>query len=110
MRGILRMMPIPIPLLLAACDSKPLPVELKQRRALLAGGKVAIFKNTSNKTLSVVAVFENAGFRSEHRFDLVLPPGESTKIGGFEGWQVQSGETVKLYSDGYETATYTFNE
>ena len=44
-------------LLTPACDAgKPsLPVKVMQRNALLAGGKVAAFTNTGNKTLSVLS-------------------------------------------------------
>ena len=97
-------------LLTPACDAgKPaLPVKVMQRNALLAGGKVAIFTNTGNKTLSVLVVLENASFEERKRYDLVLSPGEKKEIGGFEGWKVVSGETVSLTSDGYASASYKF--
>lgn len=95
-----------------ACDAgKPaLPVKVMQRNALLAGGKVAVFTNTGNKTLSVLVVFENASFKERKRYDMVLSPGETKEIGGFEGWTVVPGETVRLTSDGYASASYTFTD
>ena len=99
-------------LLTPACDAgKPsLPVKVMQRNALLAGGKVAVFTNTGNKTLSVLVVLENASFKERKRYDLVLSPGETKEIGGFEGWTVVPGETVRLTSDGYASASYTFTD
>lgn len=99
-------------LLAPACDAtKPaLPVKVQQRNALLAGGKVAVFKNTGSKTLSVLVVLENASFKERKRYDLVLSPGETKEIGGFEGWTVVPGETVRLTSDGHASASYTFVE
>lgn len=99
-------------LLVPACDAgKPaLPVKVQQRDALIAGGKVAIFTNTGNKTLSVVVILENASFKERKRYDLVLSPGQKQEIGGFEGWTVVPGETVRLTSDGYASASYTFVE
>ena len=73
-----------------------LPVEVKQRNALLAGGKVACFKNTGQKTLSVLVKFENSSFGERKIYKLVLSPGEKEEIGGFEGWRVIPGETVSL--------------
>lgn len=94
---------------LASCDSKsPLPIKVRQREALLAGGKVAIFTNTSTRTLSVVARFKNPNFGTRKVFNLVFSPGEKQEIGGFEGWTVVPGESVTLESDGYTEASYTF--
>ncbi len=95
-----------------ACDAgKPaLPVKVMQRNALIAGGKVAVFTNTGNKTLSVLVVLENKSFNERKRYDLVLSPGQTKEIGGFEGWTVVPGETVRLTSDGYASASYTFTD
>jgi len=99
-------------LLTPACDAgKPaLPVKVQQRDALIAGGKVAIFTNNGNKTLSVLVILENATFKERKHYDLVLSPGQTQEIGGFEGWTVVPGETVRLTSAGYSSASYTFVE
>ena len=101
-----------ISLFLLGCDfiGPPLPVKVMQRNAVLAGGKVAIFTNTGHKTLSVAVVLENSSFQQRQRFNVVLEPGETKEIGGFEGWRVLPGETVKLSCEGYASAGYTFVE
>jgi hypothetical protein len=99
---------------LAACDPvperPPLPIKVYQRNALLAGGKVAAFENTSARTLSVRIVFENSTFKERKAFDLIIAPGETKEIGGFEGWKGVPGETFLLHSDGYKDITYRFHE
>ncbi len=94
---------------LVSCDSQPpLPIKVKQRNAVLAGGKVAIFSNTSMKTLSVAVRFKNPTFGERKGFNLVFSPGETKEIGGFEGWTVVPGDTVYIRSDGFTDAGYTF--
>jgi hypothetical protein len=86
----------------------PLPIKVRQRDALFAGGKVSIFTNTSTRTLSVVARFKNPTFGTRKVFNLVFSPGDKQEIGGFEGWTVVPGESVTLESEGYTEASYTF--
>jgi len=94
---------------LAGCQPA-LPVEVWSRPALIAGGKVATFKNTGSKTLSLVIVFENSSFNEKKEYKVVLAPGASQQIGGFDGWKVLPGETVSIRSDGYATAKFVFSE
>jgi len=86
------------------------PVELRQRKALVAEGYVAMFKNPTASTISFVATFSNSTFHSSKTFNIVLEPGESKEIGGFEGWAVHAGETVTLSAKGFSDTTYPFND
>ena len=101
---------IAIPNIAQVANLPDLPVKVAQRNAILAGGRVAIFSNTGNKTLSVVVVFENPSFKERKRYNLVLNPAETKEIGGFEGWTLIPGESVTLSSEGYKSASYTFPE
>jgi len=88
----------------------PVPVTVMQRDAVIASGKVAVFTNPGNTTISVVAIFKNPTFQQVKQFNLVLSPGETKEIGSFEGWTVEPGESVELSSDGYKDTVYSFTQ
>jgi hypothetical protein len=87
-----------------------LPVKVMQRNAILAGGKVACFTNTGKKTLSILVTLANSSFKERKSFPVVLAPGETKEIGGFQGWTGVPGESIKLSCDGYSSKSYTFGE
>jgi hypothetical protein len=89
---------------------QPVPVTVSQRAGVIAAGKVAVFTNPGNTTISVVATFKNASFQQEKQFNLVLSPGQTKEIGSLEGWTVEPGETVELSSEGYSDAAYKFHD
>ena len=94
---------------LVSCDSKPpLPIKVRQRDSRWSSGKVAIFTNTSMRTLSVAVYFKNPTFGRHKAFALVLKPGETTEFGGFDGWNGIPGDSVTLESHGYADGGYTF--
>jgi len=82
-----------------------LPIEISYRSAILGPGLVAIFKNTGNRHLAVVATFQNPTLKKEENYRLDLAPQSIQEVGHAEGWAFASGDTIKLVHNEYKTKT-----
>lgn len=78
-----------------------LPVEVGYRPSLIGEGLVLNVKNNSNRTLTILATLSNATLRSEKKFNLTISPSEVSEIGHLEGWELVSGDQVKLFNAEY---------
>jgi hypothetical protein len=85
-----------------------MPIEVNYRKAMLANGLVAIFKNDSNRNLSVLATFENPTLHQKKSFRVDLNPGASKEVGHFEGWNFESGDMITLEHNDYSTLRVKF--
>jgi hypothetical protein len=85
------------------------PLELGFRRSSLdSAGLVLQVQNTSTKSLScrMIAVNNTVQQRADYPFD--LGPYKSTEIGILEaGWTFKSGETVKIWCEGFSPVQIT---
>jgi hypothetical protein len=89
--------------------SKPqLPVEVKYRKALLSNGLVALFKNTSNHEISVLATFTNPKINVYKSFKLDLSPNVPFQFGHLEGWNFEHGDIITLENNGYSELKVSF--
>jgi hypothetical protein len=89
--------------------AKPaLPVEVGFRKALLANGLVAIFRNISFRELSILATFTNPTMKETKTFRLDLAPNSPKQFGHLEGWNFESGDIITLRHNDYQTWTGTF--
>lgn len=90
----------------AEYEARPeLPIEIHYREALLGPGLVAIFKNTSDRHLAVVATFYNPTLQKEGNYRLDLAPQVTQEVGHSEGWAFASGDTIKIVHNEYKTKT-----
>jgi hypothetical protein len=86
----------------------PVPVKFSVRDGFT--GKVAVFENDYDKTLSVSVTFSNPTFKESKQYNLVIPPSENREIGRLEGWILVPGESIKLSSDGWRTRIIEYSE
>ena len=84
-------------------EKPALPIEVGYRKALLARGLVATFKNDSNRNLSILATFENPTMHQKKSFRLDLAPGGSSEFGHLEGWNFESGDLITLEHNDYSS-------
>jgi hypothetical protein len=81
----------------------PLPMAVKSRPAVIGGGQVILFENESNQPLSVAATLTHpeTNFRKVYQID--TGPHGSKAIGALEGWSGQSGDTITLANNSYQS-------
>ena len=84
-------------------EKPAMPIEVNYRKALLASGLVAEFKNDSTRNLSVVATFENPTLHQPKSFRIDLNPGSTKEVGHLEGWNFSSGDLITLEHNDYKT-------
>jgi hypothetical protein len=87
-------------------DSTPgikpaMPVEVTFRASYIGLGLVAVFDNTSARTLTLVLVMRNPTLATARRFTLELGPHESDSFGYFEGWKFASGDELMVYNNDF---------
>lgn len=88
----------------AEYEARPeLPVEINYRGAFLGPGLVAIFKNTTNRHLAVVATLYNPTLNKEESYRLDLAPNSVKEVGHAEGWTFASGDVIKIVHNEYKT-------
>jgi hypothetical protein len=89
-------------------EKPAMPIEVNYRKAMLANGLVAIFKNDSTRNLSVLATFENPTLHQKKSFRVDLGPGGSKEVGHLEGWNFESGDLITLEHNDYSTLRVKF--
>lgn len=85
----------------------PMPVSVQHRPALLHSSRVCVFKNTSNRTLMVLASFTNPTLNSTKNFTVSMEPGRSVEFGYAQGWAFHSGDKIHLKHADYSDAEFT---
>jgi hypothetical protein len=91
---------------IAEYEARPeMPIELTYREAMLGPGLVVIFKNISDRHLSVVANFKNPTLNMSEAFRLDLSPNQIKEVGHAEGWAFASGDLIKVEHNEYKALT-----
>jgi hypothetical protein len=79
----------------------PMPVEITFRPSYIGLGLVAVFNNSSDRTLTLVLVMRNPTLATARRFSLELSPHASDSFGYFEGWKFASGDELMVYHNDF---------
>lgn len=79
-----------------------LPVAVQFRSTLGSTGFVLIFKNQSDRTLSVTATLAHPGEKHEKKFVIRLQPRSTYELGSPQGWVGESGDRISLTSSNYK--------
>jgi hypothetical protein len=80
-----------------------LPMVVKSRAAIIGTGQVIIFENQSNQPLSVAATLTHRATNLQKVYQIDTGPRGSKSIGSLEGWAAQSGDTVTLANNDYQS-------
>lgn len=80
-------------------------VDVTVRKALVATGLVAQFKNLSGSVLPVNVRFERTGAKSKY-LALTLDPKKVQEFGGMEGWSFAPGDKITVEQTGHKTKTW----
>jgi hypothetical protein len=78
------------------------PVRVTYRKALVGPSLVAIFDNTSDRSLSLLATFTNPTMHTEHSFRLDIAAHGHKEVGHLEGWAFASGDLIKVTHADYK--------
>lgn len=81
------------------------PVAVTFRNALLSGGKVARFRNTSPSQLAFTIDIVRASTDRRLNKDLVLDAGDTRELGEREGWSFAQGDEITLSRKGLKSVT-----
>jgi hypothetical protein len=81
----------------------PLPMVVKSRPAIIGGGQVIMFQNESNQPLSVAATLTHPATNLQRTYLIDTPPRGTKSIGSVEGWVGQSGDTITLANNNYQS-------
>ena len=85
----------------ALLNTPEVPVTVSYRQAFAGPGLVAVFRNTSLKTLSVLATFFNPTTGQQRSSQLTITPQGVAEIGHAEGWAFASGDKITLKGADY---------
>ena len=77
------------------------PLSLTYRENPHGRGYIAEIHNTSPKQLAVLVELKNPALRQVRAARLELAPGELREIGQAQGWNLASGETIRIRQDGF---------
>jgi hypothetical protein len=91
----------------AAARLPAMPVSIAYRKAVMGPGLVVIFKNQTQRSLSLSATFTNPTLHQQQTFRVDLAPMGSREVGHLEGWNFASGDTVKLAHADYKPMLIT---
>jgi hypothetical protein len=80
-----------------------LPMVVKSRPAIIGGGQVIVFENQSSQPLSVAATLTHPATNLQKVFQIDTGPRGTKSIGSFEGWVGQSGDTITLANNSYQS-------
>jgi zinc-ribbon domain len=80
-----------------------LPVTVEYRSAILERGLVFVFRDGLDSPISVVATFKRPSTGVTLSREVYISPKFPTSIGGHEGWIGQSGDTIELKNNNYQT-------
>ena len=81
----------------------PLPMVVKSRPAIIGSGQVIMFENQSNQPLSVAATLTHPATNLQKVYQIDTAPRGTKSIGSLEGWTAQSGDTVTLANNNYQS-------
>jgi hypothetical protein len=84
-----------------------MPVTVQHRPAVLQSSIVCIFKNTSNRTLMILATFTNPTLNTSKNFTVSMDPGRGVEFGYAQGWAFHSGDKILLHHADYSDASYS---
>jgi len=76
---------------------------VKSRPAMIGNGQVIMFENQSNAPLSVAATLTHPATNLQKVYQIDTPPRGSKSIGSLEGWTGQSGDTITLANNNYQS-------
>ena len=85
----------------ALLNTPEVPVTVSYRQAFAGPGLVAVFRNNSLKTLSVLATFFNPTTGQQRSSQLTITPQGVAEVGHAEGWAFASGDKITLKSADY---------
>ena len=80
-----------------------LPMVVKSRPALIGSGQIIMFENESNQPLSVAATLTHPATNLQKVYQIDTGPRGTKSIGSLEGWTGQSGDTITLANNNYQT-------
>jgi hypothetical protein len=80
-----------------------LPMVVKSRPAILGAGQVIIFENQTDQPLAVAATLGHPATNLQKVYQIYTGPRGSKSIGSAEGWIGQSGDTVALVNNNYQS-------
>jgi hypothetical protein len=81
----------------------PLPMVVKSRPAIIGSGQVIMFQNESNQPLSVAATLTHPATNLQKVYQIDTPPRGTKSIGTLEGWVAQSGDTITLANNNFQS-------
>ena len=81
----------------------PLPMVVKSRSAIIGGGQVIMFENQTDQPLSVAATLAHPATNLQKVYQIDTGPRGTKSIGALEGWIGQSGDTIKLVNNNYQS-------
>jgi hypothetical protein len=80
-----------------------LPMVVQSRPAMIGSGQVIMFENQSDQPLSVAATLVHPATNLQKVYQIDTGPRGSKSIGSLEGWNGQSGDTVTLVNNNYQS-------
>jgi hypothetical protein len=81
----------------------PLPMVVLSRPAIIGGGLVIVFQNESDLPLSVAATLAHPATNLQRMYQIDTRPHGSKSIGTIEGWTGQTGDTITLVNNNYQS-------
>jgi Tfp pilus assembly protein PilN len=79
----------------------PLPVEVSFRKSFWGRGLIAVIRNQSARSLTLVLAIRNPTLAKGRRFELKLGPQDKEEFGSSEGWEFASGDELAIYHNDY---------
>lgn len=80
-----------------------LPMVVKSRPAIIGNGQVIMFENQSDQPLSVAATLTHPATNLQKVYQIDTGPRGSKSIGSMEGWTGQSGDTITLVNNNFQS-------
>jgi hypothetical protein len=81
----------------------PLPMVVKSRAALIGPGQVILFENQTDQPLSVAATLTRPATNLQRVYQIYTGPRGTKAIGSTDGWIGQSGDTITLVNNNYQS-------
>ncbi len=80
-----------------------LPMVVKSRPAIIGARQVIMFENQSNQPLSVAVTLTHPTTNLQKVYQIDTAPRGTKSIGSLEGWIGQSGDTITLANNNYQS-------
>ncbi len=80
-----------------------LPMVVKSRPAIIGGGQVIMIENQTDQPLSVAATLTHPATNLQKVYQIDTAPRGTKSIGALEGWIGQTGDTIKLVNNNYQS-------